>query len=141
MNVGMRTSCFFALFCLMVGSTFAQEQGLEPKYDIPSTIAKLPEQSDFFGTWLRSDGTYRLEIEPGATPGSVVARYFNPGSINVESAAFDEVDGMPRLEFVLRDEGYPGSAYRLIFLAERQLLVGTYARPGSEPAQVYFVKQ
>jgi hypothetical protein len=101
----------------------------------------LAEQSDFVGTWLRADGTYRLQIEAGAVAGSVVVRYFNPEPINVERATFDEIEGQPRLEFVLRDEGYPGSAYRLIFLAERRVLVGTYARPDSEPAEVYFVKE
>ena len=66
---------------------------------------------------------------------------FNPDPINVETSAFDEVEGQPRLEFVLRDEGYPGSAYRLIYLAERRVLVGTYARPDAEPSQVYFVRE
>jgi hypothetical protein len=117
------------------------QEALEPKYDISPSITKLPQQSDFFGVWLRSDGTYRVEIEPGAAAGSVVARYFNPDPINVETASFDAVEGQPLLEFILRDEGYPGSAYRLIFLPERRILVGTYARPESEPAQVYFVKQ
>jgi hypothetical protein len=140
MNTGMRIPYIVIFFGLFAGAAFGQ-QALEPKYDIPSTLAKLPEQSDFFGTWLRSDGTYRVEIEAGAPAGAVVARYFNPAPINVERAVFDEVEGMPRLEFFLRDEGYPGSAYRLIFFAERQLLVGTYARPGAERAQVYFVKQ
>ena len=140
MTTGMRITLFVALFSLLAGTAFAQE-GLQPKYDIPSTIAKLAQQSDFFGTWLRADGTYRVEIAAGAEAGSVVARYFNPAPIHVESAAFDEVEGQPRLEFVLRDEGYPGSAYRLIFLAERRVLVGTYARPDADPSQVYFVKQ
>ena len=114
---------------------------MQPKYDISSAIAKLPEQRDFFGTWLRSDGTYRVEIEAGEAPGTVVARYFNPNAIHVESAVFDAVEGQPRLEFVLRDEGYPGCAYRLIYLAERRVLVGTYLRPGGEPAEVFFVNQ
>lgn len=140
MNAGMRITLFVVLFGLLAGTAVAQD-GLQPKYDIPPTIAKLPEQADFFGTWLRGDGTYSVEIAAGVEAGSVVARYFNPAPIHVESAAFDEVEGQPRLEFVLRDEGYPGSAYRLIFLAERQVLVGTYARPDAEPSQVYFVKQ
>ena len=71
----------------------------------------------------------------------MVARYFNPDPIKVETSAFDEVEGQPRLEFVLRDEGYPGSAYRLIYLAERRVLVGTYMRPSGEPAEVFFVRE
>jgi hypothetical protein len=140
MTIGMRIFLIGALLSVLVGAMQAQE-GLQPKYDISASIAKLPEQTDFFGTWLRSDGTYKIEIEAGKPAGTVVARYFNPDSINVETSIFDEVEGQPRLEFVLRDEGYPGSAYRLIYLAERRVLVGTYARPDAEPSQVYFVRE
>lgn len=140
MTIGMRIFLIGALLSVLVGAMQAQE-GLQPKYDISPSIAKLPDQSDFFGTWLRSDGTYKIEIEAGKPAGTVVARYFNPDPINVETSIFDEVEGQPRLEFVLRDEGYPGSAYRLIYLAERRVLVGTYARPDAEPSQVYFVRE
>ena len=136
----MRILIIGALLVVLFGAVQAQE-ALQPKYDISPSIAKLPEQSDFFGTWLRSDGTYSVAVEAGETAGSVVAHYFNPKPINVETAAFDEVEGQPRLEFVLRDEGYPGSAYRLIFLPERRVLLGTYMRPGGEPAEVYFVRK
>jgi hypothetical protein len=141
MTSGMRIFLIGALLCVLASALHGQETALQPKYDISPYIAKLPEQSDFIGTWLRSDGTYRVEIEAGETVGTVVARYFNPEPINVESAVFDAVEGQPRLEFVLRDEGYPGSAYRLIYLAERRVLVGTYLRPGGEPAEVFFVNQ
>lgn len=140
MVIGMRIFLIGALFSVLVGAVQAQE-GLQPKYDISPSIAKLPEQADFFGTWLRSDGTYKVEIEAGKAAGTVVTRYFNPDSINVESSHFDVIEGQPRLEFVLRDEGYPGSAYRLIYLAERRVLVGTYARPDAEPSQVFFVRE
>jgi hypothetical protein len=137
----MRRFSVFILLCLISIPLVAQDAALEPKYDISPSIAKLSERSDFYGAWLRSDGTYRVEIEPGVGSGSVVARYFNPDPINVEAASFDDIGGQPRIEFILRDEGYPGSAYQLVFMAERRVLVGTYARPDSEPAQVYFVKQ
>lgn len=140
MTIAMRILLIGALLSMLVGAVQAQD-GLQPKYDISPSIAKLPEQADFFGTWLRSDGTYKVEIEVGEGTGTVVTRYFNPNPINVESSLFDEIEGQPRLEFVLRDEGYPGSAYRLIFLAERRVLVGTYMRAGGEPAEVFFVRE
>jgi hypothetical protein len=59
----------------------------------------------------------------------------------VGAADFEEQDGQPTLIVVLQDEGYPGSTYLLVYLAERGVLVGTYARPGSQPAEVYFVRQ
>lgn len=137
---GMRFLLLGALFALLVSSVQAQ-QSAEPKYDISPNIAKIPEQSDFMGTWLRSDGGYRIEVAAGADDGSVVVQYFNPDPINVESATFEVVDGQLFLKFVLRDAGYPGSSYELIFLSERRVLLGTYARPGAEPAQVYFLNQ
>lgn len=134
----------FALLILAVSlfsSVFAQ-QGLEPKFDIPPTIAKLPEPSDFYGKWLRGDGGYRLEIEADAkSPTGVTARYFNPEPIKVESATFDPNAEQPTLIVVLRDQGYPGSTYRLIYLAERAVLVGSYQRPGSDASEVYFVNE
>jgi len=140
MTIGMRIFLIGALLSVSFGTLQAQD-GLQPKYSISPYIAKLPEQSDFFGTWLRSDGTYKVEIEAGKEAGTVVARYFNPDPINVETSIFDEVEEQPRLEFVLRDEGYPGSAYRLIYFAERRVLLGTYARPDAEPSQVFFVRE
>ena len=102
----------------------------------------MPEQSDFFGNWLRGDGGYRVEIEASAeSPSGVVARYFNPNPIHVELAVFEDEGGLPTLTIVLRDEGYPGSTYRLNFLAERRALIGSYARPGGAPSEVYFLKR
>jgi hypothetical protein len=54
---------------------FGQEAP-EPKFDIPSTIAKRPERSDFAGDWLRADGTYRLQVSDA--DGTVAVHYFNP---------------------------------------------------------------
>ncbi len=125
---------------LMVGPCLAQE-AQAPKYEISPWIAKLPDVADFYGSWLRGDGGYRIEVTAGETAGAMVVQYFNPEPIHVESATFEEVDGEPQLSFVLRDSGYPGSVYQLSFFAERRLLYGTYARPGAEPAQVYFLNQ
>ncbi len=136
----MRHSTALFLLLSLCGSLVAQS-GLQPKFDISPSIAKLPERSDFYGDWTRGDGGYRMEIEASAEVESgVVARYFNPSPINVESATFEETDEQLRLVIVLRDEGYPGSTYQLEFLAERVVLVGSYGRPGSQPGEIYFVK-
>lgn len=118
------------------------QDGLEPPFDISPSIAKLAERSDFQGNWLRGDGGYRIAIEVNPDfPGGVSAGYFNPDPINVESSSFDSDAEVPVLVIVLRDEGYPGSIYELRYLAERAVLVGSYARSGSQPSEVYFVKQ
>lgn len=129
----------FSLIALC-GSLMAQS-GLQPEFDISPSIAKLPERSDFYGDWTRGDGGYRLEVEAsGEAESGVVARYFNPDPINVESANFEETDEGLRLVIVLRDEGYPGSSYQLEYFAERMVLLGAYARPGGQPSEVYFVR-
>ncbi|ADE54792.1 hypothetical protein [Coraliomargarita akajimensis] len=133
------TQLLCAILLLFAVTGLRAQEGLQPPYEIPSTIAKLPEQSDFLGDWLRGDGTYRLTIE--LVEGSLVVKYFNPKSIQVESAEFAVESELPFLRVVLRDEGYPGSTYELGFLAERGILVGRYSRPGGQPSDVYFVKQ
>lgn len=136
----MRLFSSFLFLFAMCGLLVAQS-GLQPEFDISPSIAKLPERSDFYGDWTRGDGGYRMEIEASAEAESgVVARYFNPDPINVESAVFEEIDEQLLLTVVLRDEGYPGSSYQLEFVAERVALLGGYARPGSQPSEVYFVK-
>jgi len=136
----MRLLVYVAFLGLMIGSLQGQ-QAQEPKFDISPSIAKIPEPADFFGTWLRGDGDYRIEVARGAAEGSVMVQYFNPDPINVESATFSVADGEVLLNFVLRDTGYPGSSYELVFLSERRILLGSYTRPGAEPSQVYFLNQ
>ncbi|MGC6424656.1 MAG: hypothetical protein ACON4O_06680 [Lentimonas sp.] len=133
----MKSIYLSALWSLALVPAQAQS-GLQPKYDISPAIAKLPEQSDFYGSWTRGDGGYKIRVA-ASDEGRVVVKYSNPQPINVESAVFEVIDGEPVLQFVLRDEGYPGSNYQLNFYSERRVLVGVYLRPESEPSQVYFV--
>lgn len=132
---------FLGLLCCALTSLLQAQDGLQPKLDISPYIAKVPEQSDFLGSWARGDGGYRIEVTRGKAEGSVIVKYFNPKPINVEGATFEVVDGLPQLNFILRDEGYPGSAYQLQFLAERAVLYGKYIRPGTEGDEVYFVNE
>lgn len=128
-------------FILAVGvllsfASFSHAQ--QPEEKVPRLIAKVPERSDFFGEWLRYDGTYKLSVEKGKD-GTVVAKYFNPKSIKVESAKFHESDGAIVLTVVLRDEGYPGSTYQLSYDSSYRILVGGYLMPASgQRNQVYF---
>ena len=134
----MRVLLLGVFYGLIVISGWAQG-GLQPKYEIPSLIAKNPEQADFIDSWTRSDGGYRLEVV-AVEQGGVSVKYFNPKPINVESAEFTVFENEPLLKIILRDEGYPGSVYELSFLPERRVLIGTYVRLGQKPSQVYFVK-
>ena len=117
---------------------FAQ-QGQGPERQVPPLIAKVPERTDFNGEWLRSDGTYRLKVAKAGKTGGVSVQYFNPNPINVESAAFSEEEGRLILTVVLRDEGYPGSTYKLFFEPSFRVLAGAYLMPQQrQEHQVYF---
>lgn len=121
---------------VLASAAFAQDRG--PQQQVPPLIAKVPEKSDFFGEWLRQDGTYRLTIAKGKD-GRVIAKYFNPNPINVESALFRDTENGLGIEIVLRDEGYPGSNYLLHFNSSYRILVGRYLMAQSgQQHEVYF---
>lgn len=129
-----------ALLLAAFGAITASAQDQGPQMQVPPLIAKLPERADFHGEWLRQDGTYKLHVEP-KKGGGVKVGYFNPKSINVESAEFIEREGMLSLVVVLRDEGYPGSTYQLMFDPSYRVLAGNYRMPGQgQQHQVYFQK-
>ena len=98
-----------------------------------------PHAAQFAGEWTRSDGTYQFKIS--IREGAVVAKYFNPSPINVESATLLEKgdDGLG-LKIILRDQGYPGSVYNLEYIPQYRVLAGTYTIPGQPPAEVYFTQ-
>ena len=130
----MKYACALGLLLLSLATTHGQE----PQRQVPQYIAKVPERSDFFGNWLRQDGTYRLTVSKGKD-GAVTAKYFNPDPIKVESTSFREEDGFTILTVVLRDEGYPGSTYQLSYDSSYRILAGSYLMPQSgQRHQVYF---
>ncbi|HBQ82862.1 MAG TPA: hypothetical protein DD745_08275 [Bacteroidales bacterium] len=78
------------------------------------------------GKWLRSDGTYTIEIFSVKENGKMDAGYFNPGPINVDSSVWSVNEGNILVEIVLRDANYPGSKYNLIYDRRNDLLSGNY---------------
>jgi hypothetical protein len=126
---------------LLSASLVLPSTGQEPQQQVPPLIAKIPDKGDFFGQWLRQDGTYKLALSR-AKGGGVTAKYMNPNPINVESALFSQDDDLLVLTIVLRDEGYPGSTYRLHFDPAYRILVGDYLMPQSgQRHQVYFIRE
>lgn len=132
-----KTVTFLAALGLVAASSlFAQDaQSPPPIYYGPYEQAHIEQ---FTGEWTRNDGGYRIVIT--IVEGELQAKYFNPEPINVESAVAEPFEDMIGLTIVLRDAGYDGSTYRLQYLPQYRLLVGTYAMPGQEPGQVYFSK-
>jgi len=78
------------------------------------------------GSWLRSDGTYRIEISEVLADGKMVAKYYNPKSIHVGRSGWKFVDKQIQVIVELQDENYPGSVYTLTYDEETNILFGTY---------------
>ncbi len=94
------------------------------------------------GRWLRSDGTYALEIRGADRSGVVQAGYYNPKSINVSRAIW--MRGPDGLQVIveLNDVGYPGATYVLSHDAVEDRLVGKYNQPQmGQSFDVDFVRQ
>jgi len=93
-----------------------------------STIdaASATDYRSLVGRWQRTDGGYVIEIRRVATDGTMEAAYFNPRPINVSRAMASEFKGHLKVEVELRDTGYPGSSYTLLYDPDRDALLGFY---------------
>lgn len=96
---------------------------------LASMLADAAVAADFrslVGRWQRTDGGYVIEIRQVASDGSMTAGYFNPRPINVSRASASLFKGYVKVEVELRDTGYPGSTYTLLYDMDRDALVGLY---------------
>ena len=78
------------------------------------------------GRWLRPDGGYIIEIRNISSGGTMEAAYFNPRPINVSRAEVSRKKGNLEVFIELRDTGYPGSTYTLMFNPLQDMLSGIY---------------
>jgi hypothetical protein len=78
------------------------------------------------GSWLRTDGTYTIEIIAFEEGGKLAAKYFNPNPINVGKAGWRVFNGETQIYVELQDTNYPGNMYKLSFSGDSQMLSGTY---------------
>jgi len=93
------------------------------------------------GRWLRPDGGYIIDIRGIDSVGRVDARYFNPAEINVSRAEATLEEGQLKLFIELRDRGYPGSTYDLVYDAQKDTLFGVYFQAVQQQNfQVLFVR-
>lgn len=93
---------------------------------VQGPIAAPPDKNKLAGDWLRSDAGYRIQLSGPADSGILSAAYFNPQPIHVGKAKWTLDNGVLKVYVELNDENYPGSHYDLIYLAEKDLLVGKY---------------
>ncbi len=108
-----------------------------------SDTATLPNSFDrIVGRWLRPDGGYILEIQSADTSGKLKAAYFNPRPINVSQARATQKDDKTRIFIELRDTGYPGATYNLIYNPQQDMMAGVYFQPTvNQNFDVIFVRQ
>lgn len=92
----------------------------------PAPSTSTVEPGKLKGRWQRSGEPYVLEIRNIGDKGVVDAAYFNPQPIRVGRAAAVQDGGRLGLFVELRDEGYPGCTYRLVYDAQRDRLEGIY---------------
>jgi len=78
------------------------------------------------GRWQRTDGGYIIDIRRVAADGAMEAGYFNPRPINVFQAKASEFKQHLKVEVELRDTGYPGSSYTLLYDPDKDILLGFY---------------
>jgi len=91
--------------------------------------------------WQRLDGGYILEIRRVDSEGKMEAGYFNPRPINVSQALTSMQKGYIKVEVELRDAGYPGSRYTLIYDQPKDRLIGFYYHAVSgQNFEVVFVR-
>ena len=94
------------------------------------------------GRWQRTDGGYVIEIGRIDADGKITAGYFNPHPINVSLAQASIQKGYIKVEVELRDIGYPGSRYTLIYDQSEDRLIGFYYHAVSgQNFDVVFVRQ
>lgn len=99
----------------------------ENKESIPAPVLSADSlQKLLKGKWLRSDGTYTIEIFSIKDNGVMDAGYFNPNPINVSKSGWSYRNDDVVYEIILKDINYPGSKYNLIYDKKNDCLVGNY---------------
>jgi hypothetical protein len=94
----------------------------------PPAAAAMPkvDLQRLVGEWVRPDGGYVLSVRQIAPDGKAEAVYLNPRPIKVARAEASAAGGTAKLFIELRDAGYPGSTYELIYDPRGELLAGVY---------------
>ena len=102
----------------------------------------LPDNfQNLVGRWMRPDGGYIIEIRNVDSNGLMQAAYFNPRPIHVSQARLTFVNKKPQVFIELRDVGYPGATYTLIYHPKQDVLAGLYYQPtAGQSFEVIFVR-
>ena len=132
----------FALCVLMPALVVAQGPATGTEKGDLSTVEKAkPDFGTLKGRWLRPDGGYILSIKDVDTSGKMDAAYYNPRPINVSKAQAMQEGATLKVFVELRDAGYPGSTYTLIYDPKTDRLGGIYYQAAiGQRFDVFFVR-
>lgn len=131
-----RLSAIFILavgLCIIFGPLTADSNpaAAEPKKDFKELI----------GRWIRNDAGYVIEIKSIDGKGKMEAGYFNPRPIYVSVAKATWENSDLKIFIELRDVGYPGSTYTLVYVPRHRALVGIYHQAAmGQDFEVLFTK-
>jgi hypothetical protein len=93
------------------------------------------------GRWLRPDGGYILEIRNVADDGRIEAGYYNPKPIRVSKAEVSRTGSTMNVFLELRDTGYPGCTYTMLYDPRDDVMKGVYYQAAiQESFEIVFVR-
>ena len=114
----------------------------EARFLLADAGASAGDFKPLIGRWRRPDGGYLLEVRSIEPNGKMDVYYFNPNSIHVHKGEATRVDSDIKMVVELRDVGYPGSTYALLYKPEQDILKGYYFQAGMKQYfEVLFVRQ
>ena len=129
--------------CQRKDASTTSTAGLPPSFAAPAApvpVATLINRVK--GRWLRPDGGYILAITTIDADGRAEAGYFNPSPIRVAWARVKAEGAAIKIDVELRDQNYPGCLYKLIYVPERDRLLGTYFQAQMQQTyEVEFVRE
>jgi hypothetical protein len=114
------------LIIYQFASTESDQAPVSAADEVKSGPATAIEFNKLIGRWLRPDGGYIIEIRNIRSGGTMAAAYFNPRPINVSRAEVFRKKGGLEVFIELRDTGYPGSTYTLMYHPQQDMLAGVY---------------
>lgn len=114
------------VFCIMVIIFAKANHVIAQSEEVWKDKTQKNSYERLAGKWLRPDGGYILQLWDAGSKGTLKARYYNPKSINVQSASWQSIEGNLNVIIELRDVHYPGSTYNLRYDPVTDRLKGKY---------------
>ena len=123
----LRRVAAFALCALLLAVVVVPGLATGQETGASATVEKAKlDFGKLKGRWMRPDGGYILSVKDVDPGGKMDAAYYNPRPINVSKAQAMQEGTTLNVFIELRDTGYPGSTYTLIYDPKTDRLGGVY---------------